>query len=191
MTVKDEFKEERDPRPMGGLKGMKAEIIKILRDATLAIFICLFIVYFLFQPFKVEGNSMSPSLRHNERIIVNKFCYAFQEIERGDLIVFSLEGDRSRTFVKRVIGAPGDVVEIYAGSVYINGKILNEPYVKETVLEGETRPAVFIEPGKYYVLGDSRDNSNDSRNWGLIRREDIVGKVVLRYWPIKEFDLIN
>ena len=169
---------------------LKSEIIKILRDASLAIFICLFVIYFLFQPFKVEGNSMSPSLRDDERIIVNKFCYAFQKIERGDMIVFCLKGDRSKTYVKRIVGVPGDEIEIRYGFVILNGKQLEESYIEGLLDEREHQGPVYVGPGSYYVLGDSRDNSNDSRNWGLVRKENIVGKVVLRYWPLQKFEML-
>jgi len=157
-----------------------------LRDLLLAILIAAVVIIFVYQPVKVEGTSMMPALADQERIFVNKFMYRFGlgEIERGDLVVFYVPGDVDRSYIKRVIGLPGDVVEIDRGVVLVNGRRLEEAYVPPEYRDHSSAPVRRVEPNHYYVLGDHRVSSNDSRNWGLVPRQAIYGKAVFVYWPL-------
>src|SRR5690348_4849836 len=126
-----------------------------LRDLTLSVFIAIIVILFLYQPVKVEGTSMMPSLVDQERIFINKFVYRFgiSNIHRGDTVVFWFPGDTSKSYIKRVIGLPGDTVEVRAGAVFVNGKALAEPYVPEFNRDHVSMPARLVEPDHYFVLG--------------------------------------
>jgi signal peptidase I len=178
MTVTEDT-EQPDPRPT---PGMLREARRLIRDLLLLVAVVFLAVAFLFQPFKVEGASMQPALGHHERILVNKLAYRLHAVERGDVVVFWFPGDQERSFVKRVIGVPGDLVGIRGGQVFVNGAPLEEPYLATPAPRSEHRP-VTVRPGHYFVLGDHRSVSNDSRAWGQVPEELILGKAVLRYWP--------
>ncbi len=163
------------------------------RDLVLSLAIALVVILFLYQPVKVEGTSMMPSLVDQERIFINKFIYRFGlgSIERGDLVVFWFPGDQSKSYIKRVIGLPGDTIAIEEGVVFVNGQPLSEPYVPEEFRDRQSRLAPFkIPPDQYFVLGDHRSSSNDSRNWGPVHRRYIYGKAVFVYWPPEKMGLL-
>jgi signal peptidase I len=160
-------------------------------DLALALGMAVFIVVFLYQPVRVEGTSMAPSLADRERIFVNKFVYRFGPIHRGDVVVFWYPLDPSKSFIKRVIGLPGETVEIRRGRVYINGRLLREPYVLPQYADRASYPPVRVPPDEYFVLGDHRDSSNDSRMFGPVPRRFIYGKAVFAYWPVEYFGLIG
>jgi signal peptidase I len=155
-----------------------------LRDILFAIAVAIFIVVFVVQPVKVEGTSMQPRLSDQDRIFVNRFIYRFTDIDRGDVVVFWYPRDRKKSFIKRVIGIPGDTIEIRRGRVYVNGKVLKEPYLKAEFSDYRSFEKVLVPQGKYYVLGDHRNSSNDSRNWGFVDEPLIYGKAVFSYWPV-------
>lgn len=157
------------------------------RDLAVALGLALVIIIFLYQPVKVEGTSMAPLLSDQERIFINKFVYRFEPIERGDVVVFWYPRDLSKSFIKRVVGLPGETVEIRAGHVYINGHADSEPYVPSNYLDGQSYPPVRIPPECYFVMGDHRDSSNDSRMFGPVPRQYIYGKAVFAYWPVDHF----
>jgi signal peptidase I len=164
------------------------------RDLLLSVALAIAIILFLYQPVKVEGTSMMPSLVDQERIFINKFIYRFGlgNIERGDLVVFWFPGDQSKSYIKRVIGLPGDTIAIEAGVVYVNGRPLAEPYVPEEFRDRHSRQAPFkVPPDQYFVLGDHRSSSNDSRNWGPVHRRYIYGKAVFVYWPPDKIGLLQ
>jgi signal peptidase I len=163
------------------------------RDLLLSLAIALVVILFLYQPVKVEGTSMMPSLVDQERIFINKFIYRFGlgSIERGDLVVFWFPGDQSKSYIKRVIGLPGDTIAIEEGVVFVNGQPLSEPYVPAEFRDRQSRLAPFkIPPDQYFVLGDHRSSSNDSRNWGPVHRRYIYGKAVFVYWPPEKMGLL-
>jgi signal peptidase I len=157
------------------------------RDLAVALGFALVIIIFLYQPVKVEGTSMAPLLSDQERIFINKFVYRFEPIERGDVVVFWYPLDRSKSFIKRVIGLPGDVVELRDGHLYLNGDQMDEPYVPASYLDGQSYPARTLSPDEYFVMGDHRDSSNDSRMFGPVPRDYIYGKAVFAYWPADHF----
>ena len=176
---KENLTERTTPGLLGEFKGW-------LKDVLLAVVIAFLMVVFLYQPVKVEGTSMQPELLDQERIFVNKFLYHFEEIHRGDIVVFWYPKDPSKSFIKRVVGVPGDLVAIRDGQVYINGELLQERYVPRGYQDFDSYPPTRVKDGHYYVLGDHRNASNDSRSWGLVPRRFIYGKAVFRYWPVEK-----
>jgi signal peptidase I len=134
---------------------------------------------------------MLPMLEDGERIIVNKFVYRFQPIERGDVVVFWYPKDPSVSFIKRVIGMPDDTVELRNGVLHVNGQELRESYVRPSFRDDESYPPVTVKKGYYYVLGDHRNSSNDSRNWGEVPERYIYGKALFRFWPLAKAGLIR
>jgi signal peptidase I len=176
---KENLTERTTPGLLGEFKGW-------LKDILLAVVIAFLMVVFLYQPVKVEGTSMQPELLDQERIFVNKFLYHFEEIHRGDIVVFWYPKDPSKSFIKRVVGVPGDLVAIRDGQVYINGELLRERYVPRGYQDFDSYPPTRVKDGHYYVLGDHRNASNDSRSWGLVPRRFIYGKAVFRYWPVEK-----
>ncbi len=175
------------PRP----SGPRFHIWAWVRDLVVSVLIAALIIVFLYQPVKVEGTSMMPQLTDQQRIFINKFVYKFEEIERGDVVVFWYPMDTSKSYIKRVVGLPGEVVRIGNGRVYVNGAPLSEPYVVSDFLDQQSYPPVRVEPDRYYVLGDHRNSSNDSRSWGTVSREYIYGKAVLVYWPVDKFGILK
>jgi signal peptidase I len=167
--------------------------ISWLRDLSVSVVIAIIVILFLYQPVKVEGTSMTPALINEERIFINKFVYrfGFSDIDRGDTIVFWAPEDPSRSYIKRVIGVPGDVVEIVDGTVILNGKRQEEPYIRAEYRDRMSMTRRLIEAGHYFVLGDHRNSSNDSRSWGTVSREAIYGKAVFVYWPLNRLGLLR
>ena len=163
--------------------GALREARRLVRDLLLLVGVVFLGLVFLFQPFKVEGASMQPVLADHERILVNKLIYRLHPVERGDVVVFGFPGDPHRSFVKRVIGIPGDEVAIRDGRVFVNGQALDESYLISPHRRGDTYRAELVQEGHYFVLGDHRVVSNDSRAWGQVAQRLILGKAVFRYWP--------
>jgi signal peptidase I len=155
-----------------------------VRDLIISLAISAFIIVFLYQPVKVEGTSMMPSLDDQERIFINKFVYRIEPIQHGDIIVFRYPRDPAKSFIKRVIGVAGDHVRIENGRVYLNGKQLLEDYVPRTYEDDRSYPDVVVPPDSYFVLGDHRSLSNDSRDFGPVDASYIYGKAVFGYWPV-------
>lgn len=165
--------------------------ISWLRDLAVSVVIAAVVILFLYQPVKVEGTSMMPALVDQERIFINKFFYRFGlgKIERGDVVVFHFPEDPSKSYIKRVIGLPGDRVEVTRGTVLINGRPLVEDYLPEQYRDRQSAAPVEVPPDQYYVMGDHRSSSNDSRNWGTLPRNYIYGKAVFVYWPIEKMGI--
>jgi signal peptidase I len=150
-----------------------------------------FVIVFLYQPVKVEGTSMMPGLVDQERIFINKFAYHFESVDRGDIVVFHYPRDPGKSYIKRVIGAAGDRVRIDAGVVYVNGEPLAEPYVPPEYHDWRSYPEVVVPPDSYFVLGDHRNLSNDSRDFGPVNERYIYGKAVFVYWPVNKLGKLN
>jgi signal peptidase I len=162
-----------------------------IRDILLSLFIAAAVIVFLCQPVKVEGTSMLPQLADEQRIFVNKLVYRIDRIERGDVIVFRFPEDLRRSYIKRVVGLPGETVEVRKGAVHIDGKTLTEPYVPQRYRDRASHPHVTVPEGAYYVLGDHRNTSNDSRTWGTVDKSFITGKAVFAYWPPERFGVVH
>ncbi len=155
-----------------------------VRDLLISLAISGFIILFLYQPVKVEGNSMLPGLQDQERIFINKFVYHLEPIERGDIVVFRYPRDPSKSYIKRVIGVAGDRVRIDEGIVYVNGKPLREPYVPSDYEDWRSYPEVRVPANSFFVLGDHRNLSDDSRDFGCVDQRYVYGKAVFVYWPM-------
>lgn len=162
-----------------------------LRDLIISLAISAFIIIFLYQPVKVEGTSMMPSLEDQERIFVNKFVYRLEPIERGDIVVFRYPRDPSKSYIKRVIGMAGDHIRIDSGQVYVNGKALDETYVPSDYTDQRSYPDIIVPPSSYFVLGDHRSMSNDSRDFGSVNQSYIYGKAVFGYWPMEKLGRVK
>ena len=164
-----------------------------VRDLAFSVVLAVILIVFIYQPVKVEGTSMMPALTDQERIFINKFTYRFGigSVERGDMVVFWFPLDRSKSYIKRVIGMPGDTVEVDNGAVIVNSRPLQEPYVPEVYRDHQSYSRVTVPPEHYYVLGDHRSSSNDSRAWGFVRRDFIYGKAVFVYWPLEKMGRIR
>ena len=162
-----------------------------VRDIIISIAIAAIVIVFLYQPVKVEGTSMMPWLLDQQRIFVNKFVYRLEEIQRGDIVVFRFPLDPSKSYIKRVVGLPGDQVEIVDGGLLINGRRTPEPYVQAPYQDRATYSPVTVPADHYYVLGDHRNTSNDSRTWGAVPRGHILGKAVFAYWPLDRFGVLE
>ena len=183
--------------------GLWAEVKSITRDIIFAAVMAVLIVVFVVQPVKVEGTSMQPRLENDERIFVNKFEYTFYSIKRGDIIVFWFPDDPTKSFIKRVIGLPDDSIDMDAsGHLTINGEPKDEPYLapernqsaRSRWNQGPYTSAghqVRVKAHYYFVMGDNRDASNDSRSWGLVPEKYIYGKAMFRYWPLPRIGSLN
>ena len=174
------------PEQPGESAGLWAEIKSIARDIIFAAVMAVLILVFVVQPVKVEGTSMEPRLENDERIFVNKFLYNFKPIERGDIVVFWYPKEPSKSFIKRVIGLPNEQLQIDQwGQLTINGLPVEEPYLSPDKTRSPKAHALTrIDPHYYFVMGDNRDASNDSRSWGLVPEKYIYGKAMFRYWPL-------
>jgi signal peptidase I len=181
------------PEDAAPVAGLWAEIKSIARDIVFAAVMAVLIVVFIVQPVKVEGTSMLPRLENDERIFVNKFVYNFDPIERGDIVVFWFPDEPSKSFIKRVIGLPGERISMDArGQLYINGREVDEHYLSpERNRNPRSIPDTYIKPHYYFVMGDNRDASNDSRSWGLVPEKYIYGKAMFRYWPLPRIGPLN
>ena len=188
---------------------MKEFLNDLLETIALALLL-FFVVQGAFKNYRVELSSMESTLSPQDRLVVNELVYfqlstdvftsvfrsndlqinsnnsfLFQEPKRGEIIIFKYPLDKDRDFVKRIIGLPGETVSIEAGVVAIDGQVLDEPYI-ETKGEHYMSP-MFVPSGSYFVLGDNRENSSDSRFWGPVETANIIGKVTLKYWPFEGF----
>jgi signal peptidase I len=170
---------------------LRHEIRVWTRDLLIAIGLALVIIVFLYQPVKVEGTSMAPLLSDQERIFINKFVYRFEPIVRGDVVVFWYPLDRSKSFIKRVVGLPGETVEIRRGVVYVNGEAIPEPYVPPQYADVSDFGPIKVPRGSYFVMGDHRISSNDSRVFGPVASQYIYGRAVFAYWPVDHFGSLS
>lgn len=172
-------------RPVSAAKSpQKSSLSAWMRDVVISLAVSAFFIVFLYQPVKVEGTSMMPTLQDQERVFINKFVYKLEPIERGDVIVFRYPRDPSKSYIKRVIATAGDRVRIDAGVVYVNDHRLVEDYVPRMYEDVRSYPEIVVPPHSYFVLGDHRNLSNDSRDFGPVDEDFIFGKAVFGYWPV-------
>lgn len=157
-----------------------------IRDLLISAAISLLIILFLYQPVRVEGTSMLPRLEDHDRLFINKFVYHVTSIERGDVVVFHYPRDPEKSYIKRVIALPGDKLRIDHGQVWVNGKALDEKYVPEMYRDSRSYAETTIPEDSYFVMGDHRSISSDSREFGVVERDLIYGKAVFIYWPAKD-----
>lgn len=162
-----------------------------LRDILISVAASFLIIMFLYQPVRVEGTSMQPELRDQDRLFINKFAYHFESISRGDVVVFHYPRDPEKSYIKRIIALPGDKLDIEDGRVYVNGTRVQEPYVPRDYRDSRSVPAIVIPQNEYFVMGDHRSISSDSRDFGPVERELIYGKAAFVYWPADNMGVIR
>lgn len=173
---------------------IKEHIIELFQTLVIFATIAIIIYWLIAQPHKVSGASMFPNFKDGDFIITDKLTYKLAEPKRGDVVVFKNPRDESEDFIKRIMGLPGDRIKVENGHVYINGKMVNEGFLKSDVVtpggsfmhEGQE---IVVQPGEYIAMGDNRQHSSDSREWGFVTKQEIIGRVFLRYWPANQFDL--
>jgi len=191
--------------PLDRLTSRVSEPWRSVLDWTLSILVAVVIVLAVkvevANPYRVPSASMEPTLHcarpaagcqsgHSDRVVANRFIYRFRDPERGEIVVFDAPAktrsvcNEGGTFVKRIIGLPGELVSERSGVVYIDGRKLDEPYVEPALRDERTGQWPRIPPGHYFMMGDNRSHSCDSRSWGTVPRENLIGPVVLTYWPL-------
>jgi len=167
------------------------------RDLVVSVLVSMFIILFLYQPVRVEGTSMLPVLEDQDRLFINKFAYSRlgslvgENIHRGDVVVFQYPHDVSKSYIKRVIAMPGDTIRIDHGRVYVNDVALKEPYVPAKYADDRSQPEMMIGPGKYFMMGDHRSISSDSRDFGPVARNLVYGRAAFVYWPVDQAGVVR
>jgi signal peptidase I len=164
----------------------RSNLLREIIETVLLTAIIFLIVNTATGRFRIEGQSMEPNLHDGEYVLIDKVSYALHPPERGDVIVFVRPGEKD--YIKRVIGLPGDTVEVRGGQVIVNGIVLDEPYLNQPMNTNVT--ARQVEPGHYFVMGDNRNNSSDSRSFGPIPANSIVGRAWLVYWPPADWSAV-
>jgi signal peptidase I len=162
-----------------------------MRDLIVSVIISAFIIIFLYQPVRVEGTSMLPMLEDQDRLFINKIAYRVGDIQRGDVVVFQYPRDHAKSYIKRVIALPGDKLRIEDGRVIVNGSRLKEPYVPNRFADDRSQPEMVLPPHEYFVMGDHRSISSDSREFGPVERNLIYGKAVFVYWPMEQVGVVR
>jgi signal peptidase I len=162
-----------------------------VRDLLISAGISILIITFLYQPVRVEGTSMLPRLEDHDRLFINKFVYHIESIQRGDVVVFHYPRDPEKSYIKRVIGLPGDRIWIDRGSVWLNGIPLRETYVPERYRDSRSMAEMVIPDDTYFMMGDHRSISSDSREFGPVERDLVYGKAVFVYWPARDLGVVR
>ena len=162
-----------------------------LRDILISAAVSILIITFLYQPVRVEGTSMLPRLEDHDRLFINKFVYRISAIHRGDVVVFHYPRDPEKSYIKRVIALPGDRLSIDRGRVLLNGRQLRESYVPEEYRDMRSMAETVIPEDDYFVMGDHRSISSDSREFGPVDRDLIYGKAVFVYWPTRDAGVVE
>lgn len=181
-----EFESGGDNKP----DQVKGPIREVVESLVIAVVLAVIIRVFLFQFFVIPSGSMEPTLTEGDMIAANKIVYRFSEPKRGDIIVFKYPLNPDRDFVKRLIGLPGEKLLIKDSTLYINDKVIAEPYLPKGLSYQDYGP-VTVPKDKYFMMGDNRNNSLDSRSWREMPKENIVGKAALIYWPIKRIGILH
>lgn len=166
-------------------------VLAWLRDLALSVAVSGFIIIFLYQPVRVEGTSMLPMLEDQDRLFINKLAFRVGEIHRGDVVVFLYPHDQTKSYIKRVIGLPGDHVRIDHGQVVVNDRALVEPYVPARFSDERSESEMTIPRDEYFVMGDHRSISSDSRDFGPVERKLIYGKAAFVYWPMDQAGVVH
>lgn len=177
------------------MKNVLKEILSTSMYLLLVLFIAYLIVTFVGQRTQVSGSSMESTLSDEDHLIVDKISYHFKDPERFDIIVFPFQYDKETYYIKRIIGMPGETVQIDAdGNIYIDGEVLEENYGREVIQNpGRAIEPVVLGDDEYFVMGDNRNNSSDSRDLavGNIHKNDIIGRAFIRIWPLSKFGILK
>jgi signal peptidase I len=193
-AVKDEQESQNgtaEAEPQAAVETSKAVMRSWLRDMVVSVLVSAFIIFFLYQPVRVEGTSMLPRLEDQDRLFINKFAYRVGDIQRGDVVVFLYPHDHSKSYIKRVIALPGDKLRIEQGHVYVNGRRILEPYVPERFTDDRSEAQTVLPANEYYVMGDHRSISSDSRDFGPVDRDLIYGKAAFVYLPMEQAGVVR
>jgi signal peptidase I len=174
--------------PRGGMRG---GIRSWSLDLVISVVVSVFIIIFLYQPVRVEGTSMLPMLQDQDRLFINKMAYRVGEIHRGDVVVFLYPHDHEKSYIKRVIALPGDDLRIDHGQVYVNGNHVVEKYVPRRYADDRSQPEMTVPAHEYFVMGDHRSISSDSRDFGPVERQLIYGKAAFVYWPMDQAGVVR
>lgn len=178
---------EEQPQPSREKQGLLSVLVDILETLILSV-VLFFLINAVSARIKIDGSSMEPTLQNNEFVLVSKLNYKFGKVERGDVIVFDFPQNITEEYIKRVIGLPGEVITIEDEKLYVNGQLLKETYINAPPrYEGEWT----VMEDSLFVLGDNRNNSSDSHNWGFVPLENVVGEALLIYWPPSDWGLVN
>lgn len=173
-----------------------AFFLDIIQVVIFAASIFLFVYFLILQPHKIKGNSMYPNFQNGEFLLTEKVTYRLNDPQRGDVVVFKAPTNENEEFIKRVVGLPGDRISIINNKVYINSKMLNEFYLDSELITSpgnflDEEEEVIVPGGEYFVLGDNRPHSSDSRAWGFVKKEKITGRAWVVYWPIDKTRVVE
>ena len=175
--------------PAGGKR--KNSMHSWLRDMVVSVAVSTFIIIFLYQPVRVEGTSMLPMLEDQDRLFINKMAYRVGNIQRGDVVVFLYPHDHQKSYIKRVIALPGDSLKIDHGHVFVNGRELVENYVPPRFEDDRSLPEETVPEHEFFVMGDHRSISSDSRDFGPVDKSLIYGKAAFVYWPMEQVGVVR
>lgn len=178
-------------RDIPALEARASSLRGWMRDLILSVIVSIFIIVFLYQPVRVEGTSMLPMLEDQDRLFINKMAYRVGEIHRNDVVVFLYPRDHEKSYIKRVIALPGDDLRIDHGRVYVNGERVVEKYVPPRFADDRSLPDTVIPEHEYFVMGDHRSISSDSREFGPVDRNLIYGKAAFVYWPVDQVGVVR
>ena len=183
--------EETAEAPQSAPKPQKPIMRSWLWDIVVSVAVSAFIIIFLYQPVRVEGTSMLPMLEDQDRLFINKLAYRVGDIHRGDVVVFLYPHDHTKSYIKRVIALPGDDLRIDHGQVFVNNKEIVENYVPMRYTDDRSQPDMVLAPHQYFVMGDHRSISSDSREFGPVDRSLIYGKAAFVYWPMEQVGVVR
>jgi len=155
------------------------------------VLVLMSIIFGLYQPVRVDGTSMLPVLEDQDKLLINKFVYRFNDIHRSDVVVFYYPRDHSKSYIKRVIALPGDDLSINHGKVVVNGVAVKENYVPLKYEDERSQPEMLVPPGEYFVMGDHRSISSDSRDFGPVSRDLIYGRAAFVFWPVDQAGMVR
>ena len=184
-----EEEELPEPRPSRG-RGLVRLVRELLETILPALLIALLINVFVGQATRVEGQSMEPNLHSEQRLVVEKLSYRFHGPQRFDIVVLKMPNQGEELLIKRVIGLPGETVEIRDGQVYVDGNLLAEPFTDQSTHPGRNSK-ITVPPLHIYVMGDNRDRSNDSRSFGPVPIDNLIGRAWLSYWPVEQIGFVH
>lgn len=178
------------------IKKIASFFLEIVQVFVFSVALFLFLYLLVLQPHKIKGDSMQPNFPDGEYLLTDKVTYRFNEPQRGDVVVFKAPGTDGDEYIKRIIGLPGEEVSIRNGSVYVDNRILEESYLADSVYTNngiflKNTDSVLVPQGSYFVLGDNRPFSSDSRSWGFITKMDITGRAWLIYWPPQKSGVVE
>ena len=181
-------KEELERLEQEKRKRIRTEVIEWIKTIIFAVAL-YFVIDFFIARVIVDGHSMNPGIHDGNLMLVNKVAYHFSEIDYGDVVVFPYPNNPEKDYIKRVIAKEGDTIETIDGLVYVNDEQVDEFYLDPDITQ--TIPKIVVPEGEVYVLGDNRDHSSDSRRWGTLPEEDIIGKAFFTYWPIQDIGVVK